>query len=343
MKINITKIYTIIIIFFFFSCDKKNDDLVKPLSASEFPQVIILSDEGDGDLEDEDKFSFKITLSDRTDPDGDELGGKVVPLKEAVTVQFRVKEFEGFSNLSDYILDAEAFYEIDDCTTSLDQGVDLNLQFDAATGIGSVTFPPDVEEIEIEFETDDALFDDNIFNTDERSVTIELTGITGGNGIAVNKTAGFKYSVQDDEGIYGEWKLDVSNPVAFSRFKELFGLINEDIKNLDAADVDEIVIAFEFEEVKAIIVLKETEQVDECGTPDVVNKIIEIEAEIEELSDEDTEGDVEFGETLELSDGSFKEFAYAGIFKITGNILSITLEGEFDDDTTNELTLELEK
>src|SRR5687768_18588261 len=122
MKVNMSKLYPLIAALLFFSCDKKNDDLVKPLSASEFPQVIRLSDEGDGELEDEDKFSFKITLSDRTDPDGDELGGKVVPLKEAVTVQFHVKEFEGFSNLSDYMLGAEAFYEIDDCITSLDQG-----------------------------------------------------------------------------------------------------------------------------------------------------------------------------------------------------------------------------
>ncbi len=342
MQIKIANVYLLLIVFFF-SCDKKNDDLVRPLSASEFPQVIVLSDEGDGDLEDEDKFSFKITLSDRKDPAGDELGGKVVPLKEPVTVQFKIKEFEGFSNLPDYIFGAEAFYEIDDCTTSLDQGVDLNLQFDAASGTGSVTFPPDVEEIEIEFETDGSLFDDDIFNTDERSVTIELTGISGSDGVQVNKTADFKYTVQDDEGIYGEWKLDVSNPVAFSRFKELFGLINDDIQNLDAGDVDEIVLAFEYGEVKAIVVLKETEQVDDCGTPDTVNRIIEIEAETEDLTDDDTEGEAEFGEILELSNGVFKEFTYAGTFKITGNLLSITLEGEYGDEKTDEITLELEK
>lgn len=337
------KIGTLILAFIFFSCDKKNDDLVTPLSSSEFPQVILLADEGDGDLEDEDKFSFKITLADRTDPDGDEPAGKVVPLDEAVTVQFKVKEFEGFSKLSDYILGAEAFYEIDDCTTSLDQGVDLDLQFDIAKGIGSVTFPPGVEEIEIEFETDDALFDDAVFNTDNRSISIELTGITGGKGVVVNKTANFTYTVQDDEGIYGEWKLDVSNPVAFGRFKELFGLLNDDIKNLAAADVDEILLVFEYGEIKVQVVLKETEQIDDCGTPDTENKIIEIEAETEELSDEDKEGEVEFGETLELDNGSFREFAYAGSFIITGNLLSITLEGEYGDDKTDEVTLEFEK
>ncbi|MEI9807454.1 MAG: hypothetical protein WDO16_05970 [Bacteroidota bacterium] len=134
------KIYTVLLFTIFFSCDKKNDDLVKPLA--NFPQVLRLSDEGDGDLEDEDKFSFKITLSDQQDPEGDELGGKVVALEEDVTVQFAIKGFEGFTQLSDYISGAKAFYEIDDCTTSLDQGIDLNLQFNVAAGTGSVTFRP---------------------------------------------------------------------------------------------------------------------------------------------------------------------------------------------------------
>lgn len=326
------------------ACDKENDDLVTPLSAGQFPQVVRLSDEGDGGLEDEDAFSFKITLSDKVDTSGKELGGKVVPLKEAVTVNFKVTDFEGFSKLSDYIKDAEAFYEIDDCTTSSDEGIDIPLQFDVNTGVGTVTFPAGVEELEIEFEVDEDLFDDNVFNTPKRELTIQLTGIGANNSnVQVNKTAEFTYHVQDDEGIYGEWKLDVSDPVAFARFKELFGLVNADIKDLAAADVEEIIMEFEFEEVKAIVVLKETEQVDDCGTLKTENKIIEIEAEIEDLADDETEGDIEFGETLELDNGAFKEFVYAGSFSITGSTLTLELEGELDDDKTDTITLTFEK
>lgn len=325
-----------------FSCDKKTDGLVKPLSA--FPQVIRLADEGDGELEDEDKFSFKITLSDRVDPAGQSLGGKAVPLEDKVTVQFAIKEIEGFDHLSDYITGAEAFYEIDDCITSLDQNIDLDLLFDIVAGTGSVTFPAGVEEIEIEFETDESLFDDNDFNTGERSITIELTGISNANiNVSVNKTAEFTYSMLDDEGIYGKWKLDASDPVAFAGFKELFGLVNEDIRDLTVAEVDEINLVFEYGEIKAIVVLKETEQVDDCGTIETVNKEIEIEAEIEEISDKDLDGDVVFGEVLEMDNGVFREFAYKGSFGITGNILSITLEGEMGNDTTDEITLQLEK
>lgn len=322
------------------ACDKKNEDLVTPLSADQFPQVIVLSDEGDGGLEDEDKFSCKLTLLDRVDSSGKELGGKVSPLKEAVTVTFNVTEFEGFDKLSDYIKGAEAFYEIDDCTTSADEGIDVPVQFDAATGIGTVTFPAGVEEVEIEFEVAEDLFDDDVFNKDKRELTIQLTGISNNTGnVQVNKTASFTYSVQDDEAIYGEWELDVNDAQEFARFKELFGLINAEVKDLNATDVKEIILEFKFEEVKAIIVLKETEEVNDCGKIKTQNKEIEIEAEIEELADDETEGDIGFGETLELDNGSFKEFAYKGSFTIVGNQLTLVLEGELDDDSTDEITL----
>ncbi|AXY77659.1 hypothetical protein D3H65_28375 [Paraflavitalea soli] len=324
------------------ACDKENDDLVTPLSVEQFPQVVVLSDEGDGGLEDEDAFSVKITLADRVDTSGKELGGKVVPLKEAVTVNFKVTDFKGFSKLSDYIKGAEAFYEIDDCTTSADEGIDIPLQFDVNTGIGTVTFPAGVEELEIEFEVDEDIFDDNIFNTKKRELTIQLTG--GGNAqVQVNKTAEFTYQVQDDEGIYGEWELDHTDPVAFAKFKQLFGLINEDIKNLQVADVKEITLEYEFEEIKAVVVLKATEQVDDCGKIKTENKVIEVEAEIEDLDDDKTEGDIEFGETLELDNGRFKEYVYAGSFKIVANKLTLELEGELDDDKTGTVILTLEK
>lgn len=337
-------LYALLCITGMVSCDKKNEDLVTPLSAAGFPQVIVLDDEGDGDLEDEDKFSFTITLADRTDPEGKEAGGKIVPLKKDVTVQFAVTGFKGMQRLQDYILGAKAFYEIDDCTTSQDKGVNLQLKFDRSTGMGSVTFPAGVEEIEIEFETDEDLFDDDVVNTAERSVTIQLTGITSADaGVTVNKSAEFLYTVQDDEGIYGEWELHVDDATAFENFKKLFALVNEDIKKLNAADVDEITLAFEYGEVKATVVLKETEVIDDCGSPSIENKVIEVEAEIEDLDDDELEGDVEFGELLELDNGAFSEFAYSGSFKITGQQLRITLAGEMGGKETDKITLELEK
>ncbi len=331
-------------LLFVTSCDKKNDDLVEPPSASDFPQVIKFDDEGDGDLEDEDKFSFKLTLNDRVDPSGDELGGTVVPLKEDVTVLFEVKEWEGFNSLSEYIKGVKAFYEIDDCTTSEDAGIDLNVSFDAATGKGSVRFPKDVTEVEVEFETDEDLFDDNDLNEDERSITLIVTGIQpAGKTITYNKAAEFKYEILDDEGIHGDWELDHEDAAQFAAFKKLFGMVNEDIADLSAGDVDKIEISVEYNEVKVVVELKEKETVEECGGTEEVNKVIEIEADLEDLSTLTSEGDIEFVGELELDNGSIAEFVYKGSFKIIGGDLELVLVGEYDDEETDEITLQLKK
>lgn len=326
------------------SCDKKNDDLVEPVTAENFPQVIRFDDEGDGDLEDADEFSFKLTLNDRPDPSGEEAAGKIVPLKEDVTVSFEIKEWEGFDDPAAYIKEVKAFYEIDDCTTSEDEGIDLGVTFNATTGKGTVRFPKGVEEIEVVFETDEDLFNDNSLNDEERSITLLVTGVqTGTEKVTYNKAIEFKYEVLDDEGIHGDWELDHENAVQFAWFKELFGKVNEDIASLDADDVDKIGISVEYDEVKVVVELKEMEEVEECDGPEMVNKVIEIEADLEDLSTLTEEGDIEFVGEVEQDNGSIKEFAYKGGFRITNTGLELVLTGEYDDDETGEITLRLTK
>lgn len=326
------------------SCDKENDDLILPLTAEEFPQVIRFDDEGDGDLEDADEFSFKLTLNDRPDPSGEQPSGKIIPLKEDVTVLFEIKEWEGFDNPAAYIKGVKAFYEIDDCTTSEDQGIDLNLTFDAATGKGSVRFPKDVEEIEVVFETDEDFFNDNDLNEEERSITLLLTGIqSGSEKVTCNKALEFRYEVLDEEGIHGDWELDHEDAAVFAKFKELFGKVNEDIADLDADDVDKIEISVEYDEVKVVVELKEMEEVDECDGPEMVNKVIELEADLEDLSTLTDQGDIEFVGEVEQPDGSIKEFTYKGEFRISAAGLELVLTGEYDDEETDEITLLLTK
>ncbi|TDQ11005.1 hypothetical protein [Pedobacter metabolipauper] len=326
------------------ACDKENDNVIKPLTGDNFPQILNLADEGDGEIEDEDKFSFKITLADRVDPDGESLEGRIVPLKKTVRVNFEVTDFEGFNNLNEYIEDAAAFYEIDDCTTSEDEGIDLHLTFDRTTGKGSVDFPAGVEEIEVEFETNPDLFDDKVLNADDRKIEIQLTAVQAGEEkVVVNTANKFEYLVLDDESIYGSYELDIEDAAQFQKFITLFGLINEDVKGLKADDVEEIEIEFQYGEFKAVIVLKETEQVDECGDIETVNKEIEIEGGIEELDEKTLAGAVEFADDIEQEDGSEQEFKYSGKFKIVGKNLELTLQGEYNDDETDKITLVLKK
>jgi hypothetical protein len=320
------------------ACDKEKDDVVMPLGADEFPQVIRFDDEGAGELEDEDKFSFELTLNDRVDPDGGELGGKVVPLANDVTVSFEVDEFEGFARLSDYLVDVSAFYEVDDCTTQ-----DVDVQFDANTGKGTVKFPKGVEAVEIEFETEPGLFDDDELNTEDRKIVFILTGVSGDETVTYNPAVSFEYEVLDDEGIHGEWELDPKNAAQFAAFKQLFGLISEDVRNLDAADVESIVMSIEYDEVQVEIELVETETITECGDTETVNKVIEIEADIEELDTQILTGAIEFAEEIEQDDTTLKEFVYKGDYTIVGKQLTLVLEGEYDDDTVGPVTLVLEK
>jgi len=320
-------------------CDKKNEDLEMPLSSSEFPQVIRMDDKGGGDLEDEDKFSFEITLNDRPDPSGEEPGGKVIPLESDVTVSFVVKDLEGFTKISDYIKDVSAFYEVDDCTER-----DVTVQFNSSTGKGSVVFPKGVEAVEVEFEVDEDFFDDNVLNTTERSLVVALTGVQPESAfVTYNPAIEFKYEILDDEGIHGDWELDASDPVQFAAFKSLFGLVDDDIKDLKASDVDKIEISFEYDEVKVVVELKATETIIECGQTEVVNKTVEIEADLEELETLSASGDVEFVGEIEQDYTTLKEFVYSGGFKITNKILELELEGEYDDVKTGEIKLILNK
>lgn len=337
-------VYLLFAAMIFSACDKKNDGLVTPILEQNFPQILLLSDEGDGELEDEDKFSFKITLADRPDPEGIELGGKVVPLEKDVTVNFEVSSFDGLPVLSNYLLDAKAFYEIDDCTTSEDEGIDLKLVFNKNTGKGSVTFPKGIEEIEIEFETNDGLFDDNLFNSINRKLEIKLTSVAANEQkVVVNDQLKFEYLVLDDEGIYGEYELDVNDQQQLEKYIKLFGLVNEEVRGLKAADIEEIKIEFQYGEFKALIVLKETEQINECGQTDVVNKEIEIEGDLEEIDDDKLAGDLEIVGNIELENGKEQEFSYKGSFKLVNGKLELILEGEYDGETTDKISLMVSK
>ena len=335
-----TLIYLFFALMLVSACEKKNDDLVHPLVEQDFPQILLCADEGDGELEDEDKFSFKITLADRVDPTGKELGGKIVPLDKDVTVHFEVSSFEGFTSLPDYLLAAKAFYEIDDCTTSEDQGIDLKLVFNRSTGKGSVTFPKGVEEIEIAFETNDQLFDDNLFNASDRKLEIRLTSVDAqGAKVVVNEQLTFEYRVLDDEGIYGEYELDISNQQQFDHYIELFGLVNHEIKGLRKSDVKEIKIEFQYGEFKAIVVLNQTRNVAECGKVEVENIEIEIEGDLEELEDDKLSGALEIVGDVEQVNGSEREFGYKGSFKLSNGNLELKLKGEYNGNKVGETSL----
>lgn len=340
MKYN--SLFIVLTVVLITACSKKKFEHTAATDVANFPKQLVMDEEDAGDLEDTDKASFEIKLTDGIDPEGIELAGKPQTLGAAVTVQFELKDAEGFANWSDYIVGGTAFYEVDDCTTSEDLGVDLQFTFDAATGTGSVVFPADVTSIELEFELDPTLMDDAVENSDDRGFTFALTGIGSTNEkVVVNTDIETEFRLYDDEKVFGSWEADHTNAAELTNILDLFTMANSDLDGLTTVEIDNIEVEFAFDEFKLLITLVETESVDNCGTPEVVNLEIELEGEWEELTDDATSGTAHFIVEREEDNGFITEVEYEGSFERIGNTLTLTIAGTDGDTETDELTLTL--
>jgi hypothetical protein len=340
MKFN--RLYIALAVLFIAACSKKKFEHTEATDVANFPKQLVMDEEDAGDLEDTDKASFEIQLTDGIDPEGIELGGKPQTLGAAVTVHFELKDAEGFANWSDYIEGGTAFYEADDCTTSEDLGIDLQFTFDAASGKGSVVFPADVTSIELEFELDPTLMDDAVENSDDRGFTFALTSIgSTSEKVVVNTDIETEFRLYDDEKVFGSWAADPANPAELTNILDLFTMSNSDLNGLTAAEIDNIEVEFAFDAFKMVVTLVETETADNCGTPEVVNLEIEIEGEWEDLTGDATSGTAHFIVEREEDNGFITEVEYEGSFERTGNTLTLTIAGTDGDNETDALTLTL--
>lgn len=333
MKIN-KIIYLGLIPFTFLACDKMNEDRIDPLQPENFPIQIILSDEGDGDMEDNDKIGVKLELLKTVDPKRENLEGIDVFMPANTLVNFKIYDLNGASNLSDYIKGINAFYEIDDCQSSEDLGIDLNVQFDASTGLGSVIFPQGQNEIEIEIELDENLFDDQIQNTNDRGFKFKIESIASPAKVVANTDMEFEYLVLDDDVIFGSWELDLNNNTEWTAFKAFFSQLNEEIADLNPNDVNKIELEFSYSGIEIKIELVDTEE-DECDPGQLVNKEIEIEADWDsDLEDlfENLDGEMEFEGSVEEDNGNEIPFKLVIAYEIINNQVKLILNGEFKDD-----------
>jgi hypothetical protein len=122
---------------------------------------------------------------------------------------------------------------------------------------------------------------------------------------------------------------------------DLFQLAEEDVVGLLAADIDEVVLEITPTEVELKITLVATETIQGCSGLEVVNEEIEIEAEVDEVTDDDVDGDLVFIVELEDNNGYITEVEFSGTFSRSGNTLTLMLTGASGDTETNEITLTL--
>jgi len=318
------------------ACTKENKDVVKPTAPKDLPLQIILDEDEAAEIEDEDKTEMVFTFTDRYKGSENEPGGFTPTLTQGVRVNCKIVDPEGFSTLTDYITGISAYYEIDDCTNQ-----DVDVQVNLSTGEFSVEFPAEVEELIVEFELNDGLFDDNTLNGDDRGFKVQVVGLSATHEpVVINTNVEFEHVVLDDEKIFGEYELEL-NQSNFDNFKKLFGDLDEDIAAVLFNKIDAIELEISTEDFEVKIITTDTEQVTECGTIETVNIEFEVEGELEELTDDDVQGELEFIVELEDDKGFVEEITFKGEFTISGDSLSLTLESE--DLETGEITIELSR
>jgi len=306
------------------------DQAIHPVTEEAFPLKVVLDVTEGGTYESEDEYGLEVTFDGGVDPVEDENGeiiagspeGTRGPFSKDITVMFKLKDAEGIVIGSEVSLSEVKYVDPADECNELEAAFTFN-----GDGSGSFTIPQQVEKVELVFSLDDGAVDDNLVNDDDRSFVLEMTGLSGatGNEVILDINNEFEYKVLDDEDIFTEWVLDHTNPDALSAFITLFSPVNEDLESLIADDINEIKMGFEYDEVKIVVELVETEMEEECGEIEEKNLEIEIEGEFEV-----EDGAIE----IDFENADEDEFAYEGSYTVTQgdpNLLGITLSGEDED------------
>lgn len=324
------------------ACSKKNKDVTLPIDINQRPLQLILDESESGVLEDDDKIELAFTFIDQLDTTGNSLEGQKYGHHSNLRVTAQLTDNIGFNNYASLITGVNAFYEVDDCTTSEDLNIDLNPTIDFTTQTISFDIPAGQTEVIFVLEIDPALFENDVIDNDRgfRVSINNLEGIGAGTTVKYVQDQTWEVKILDDEAIYGAWAYDHNDP-SLANFLTLFGNFNEDLSSLTAADIDEIEFEVELDEVKVKIVLVETEIISECGTSEEVNKEIEIEFELDDLSDALT-GEMLLITEVEDPSGKIEEYEVSATFNINASNLSITFTFE-NDGNLIEYTFDLSK
>lgn len=328
------------------ACQRIPELEVEPLTPTDLPVIVILSDEADGDLEDNDEIGIALEILPQWDPTTRDPEGKVPAMPANVQLAFQLSKPAGFTQWGDYVTGVRAIYEIDDCTNNEDAGIILPTTFDAATGKGTFTWPQGQKELELVLELDGARFEDAALNADMRGFEFQILGITGAAGVVANTNQKFAYHVLDDEAIFGTWEVDPLDATQWQALLDYFGPLNEDLDGVVLADLDKVEVEFEQAVMKVKFILKAT-QPDPCDPAEVENEEIEVEADFasdfEDLFNTRT-GELELEGNAEIDDIEL-EFALKAEFTLNadGSSLILQLSGELDGDELPEITINLVK
>jgi hypothetical protein len=234
-----------------------------------FPLQLVVDAEEGADLADAEDYKVEIKFADY-------LPGVTLPAT-TLSLDYTI-EAEGSLEGHVAIDKIEYEVELDDCTYVRE------LAFSpSADGLhGTISIAPDddlgtvPESFEIVFTLPGA--DDT-----EGGFTVSFSNLQTTARVLLGSPREFAYEVLDND-VAGEWEMEIASEEAFDQFKALFGPVHPDLEALTFADITGKVTAeFEFEEMKFVLELAETEEVTSCedgeSETETENKELEIEAD----------------------------------------------------------------
>lgn len=226
-----------------------------------YPFRLIVDAEEGGDLPDADEYDLAIKFADY-------LGE--LP-NQPILINFEIKDASLPVGIDKVVYE----YEDDDCVFERE----LDFSISGTTGTITLAVDADLETVPEEFEV--------IFTLPEEAVefVFEITDIESSSNTILGAPYAFEYASLDGD-LVGEWILSIHSEEDFEKFKSVFAPISADLSEISFDDITgEVVLEFEFEELKIEVVLNETEEIVECEDGEtetsIENKVIEIEGEYE--------------------------------------------------------------
>lgn len=238
---------------------------------NKFPLQLVLDAEEGSDLPEAEDYSLEVTFADY-------LPDQSLPDDEIV-LMYSISDLEG--DMPGAVSIDKVVYEVDieDCV------YERELQFtieDDLTGTIFISADEDLESVPESFEI---VFTLPGLEGTEGAFVFKITGIETNDNLILGSPLAFEYEVLEND-VAGEWELTIATAEEFDTWKEIFSPVSGVLEDISFDDITgKITAEFEFEEMKWIIELKETEEITVCEDgeteTEIENKVIEIEAEYE--------------------------------------------------------------
>jgi hypothetical protein len=283
-----------------------------------YPFRLLLDEDEGADLPDAEDYGVEITFADY-------LGE--LPTQE-FELTYEIKDASG-SFVGAVEID-EVLYtvEIDDCE------YERELSFTSSSIL--VAVDPELGTVPEAFEVVLTLpgLDDT-----EGGFVFEVTGISGIANVLLNETMVFEYEVLEND-LAGEWVATL-DAATLTALQDIFGPVSYDLTQLDLSETaGELVVEFDFAEMKLEIELLSEEEVCEEGDTEMEAEVLEVEAE---YGAEAGEFELEGSYWVTEDDGTEVEeldFIYDGTYTLDGDQLTLTFLtgiGEDNFETGDEL------